>query len=335
MMPVAPDLTVRSLTEQDIPTLANLLNQALLMAPYSAPFDLSVLQDQVFATTPPTLFPMRWQQRQPLGAWRAGELVGFLDIAIGFDRDHLHLPSFQPIGLLRFLALPARADLLNDVGAILLERAEAFWLAAGVRYVKAYDLSIGYPHFQAGAGMLPSTWTEHVQLFTARGYHLTQRFQCLCRMLEQPVEEYFPQAELSLVQTQMPNGHAYRLYRRIDTVGEAHVVHFTPDSRTVLYPPDIDELPIYPASVVRSVDQTNGDVSRIAYLAEIGIGEDWRGRDIGKLLLRRILNDATLLGFEQMIVFLSPQQDIAWSLFAQQGFQELNYRGYVLDKVLT
>jgi hypothetical protein len=57
---------------------------------------------------------MRWQYHSRLAAWRAGEMVGFLDAATGHDGDHLDAPEHPPHGLLRFLALTPRAELASE-----------------------------------------------------------------------------------------------------------------------------------------------------------------------------------------------------------------------------
>jgi ribosomal protein S18 acetylase RimI-like enzyme len=87
---------------------------------------------------------------------------------------------------------------------------------------------------------------------------------------------------------------------------------------------------------VRSLILTgDGELERIAYLPDIHISPQWRRQDIGKWLLRRLINDATLEGYRQMVVHIAHHAYAAMNLFVQQGFQELSYRGYTLDKVLT
>ena len=127
----------------------------MMRAPYSLPMDGTRFEDEVTAPDPPTVYKVRWQRHLQIGAWRAGEMVGFLDLASGLDSDSGDLADYQPIGLIRFLALPDRSELVSDVSALLFERAQQFWKAAGVGYVKAFHLSTGYPSFQAGAGLLP------------------------------------------------------------------------------------------------------------------------------------------------------------------------------------
>ena len=106
MIPFAPSLTVRTLGAEDGPPAAALINQLLLRAPFSAPLDDAVAAENLFGQPPPTMLPVRWQQRQLLGAWRAGDLLGLADIATGLDSDSLGEPDYRPLGLLRFLVLP-------------------------------------------------------------------------------------------------------------------------------------------------------------------------------------------------------------------------------------
>ena len=71
-----------------------------------------MLHQQLFDPQPPTLFPVHWQARQLLGAWRAGELVALADIGACLEAgDGI---DNQAIGLLRFLVLPERAELVAE-----------------------------------------------------------------------------------------------------------------------------------------------------------------------------------------------------------------------------
>ena len=65
------------------------------------------------------------------------------------------------------------------------------------------------------------------------------------------------------------------------------------------------------------------------------IHNEWRGRDIGKWLLRRLINDTTMQGYHQMLVHLPHRAFIMQNLLIQHGFQEQNYRGYTLEYSLT
>jgi ribosomal protein S18 acetylase RimI-like enzyme len=267
-----------------------------------------MVQQQILSAAPPTVYPVRWQQTLHLGAWRAGQLIGFLDVAVGQDSDSLHLPEYQPIGLIRFLALPERSDLVDDTVSVLLEAGERFWRGAGAGHVKAFHISTGYPAVQAGAGLLPGEWSEHFRVLTLAGFHLSERYYCLYRWLDQPIEEVFPIANLSLVYRGAPADRAYQLfYRRTDWIGSARMVRV-----------DIGE-----------------QAFPIVYVTDLQIDPRWRRQSIGKWLLRRLINDATFQGYQQIVVHLAHGQHAAMNLLIQQGFQELNYRGYTLEKALT
>jgi ribosomal protein S18 acetylase RimI-like enzyme len=73
---------------------------------------------------------------------------------------------------------------------------------------------------------------------------------------------------------------------------------------------------------------------RVGHLTELEIAPDWRGRGIGKWLLWRLINDATLQGVQELIAFVAQNWGPAITLLTQQGFQELNYRGYAFEKDL-
>ncbi len=309
MIPVQPDVTVRSLQAEDTPQFSELLNGVLAGVPYSTPFDASAFDAQFYQANPPTLYPVRWQSHARLGAWRARRLEGFIDVAVGLDSDSLNLPDYQPFGLLRFLILPAKPEAVNAVATELLEAAEQFWRQAGVGYVKAFHLSTGYPTFQAGAGILPGDWVEQMRVLTGAGYFLVDRFYCLRRPLELPIEEVMPLAGLSLVLRGNPGDRTYMLYRRAEWVGTARVTGLLWNSET-------------------------GSL-RIANLIDIQIEKQWRRMNIGKWLLRRLINDAIIEGYQQMLVHVAQSQQAVLNLVNQLGFIEENYRGYTLEKALT
>jgi ribosomal protein S18 acetylase RimI-like enzyme len=272
--------------------------------------DAAAVEAEIFAADPPTVFPIRWQQHCRLGAWRAGQLVGFLDAAVGLDRDNLDLPDYHPLGLIRFLALPERADLVQEVAAALFDAVHRFWQETGVAYVKAFHLSTGYPSFQAGAGLLPGDWGEHFRILTLAGFQLRERYYCLYRLLDQPVEEVAPLADLSLVLRGSPVDRTYHIYyRRIDWVGHARMVRLATNAHDQRRP--------------------------IAYMTDLVVEPRWRGQNVGKWLLRRLVNDATLQGDEHIVAHLAHHHHVAVNLLSQHGFQELGYRGYTFDKTLT
>ncbi|OUC09035.1 hypothetical protein RY27_05380, partial [Litorilinea aerophila] len=119
-----------------------------------------------------------------------------------------------------------------------------------------------------------------------------------------------PLALLSLVYQGNARDRTYQVYRRTDWVGRARMV------RAV-------------------VDEPRGGSMSVAYVADLYVDAPWRQQDLGKWLLRRLINDATLQGYVQMVVHLAHGWHAAMNLFIQQGFQELDYRGYTLEKVLT
>ncbi len=192
MIPIKPELSTRPLRQVDHPAAAQLVSHVMGRAPYSLALDTERFEREVTAPEPPTVYPVRWQRHLQIGAWRAGQLVGLIDLAAGLDSDSLDLPDYQPIGLIRFLALPEREELVNDVSHLLFERANQFWKAAGVGYVKAFHISTGYPSFQAGAGVLPGDWDEHVRVLTTAGFQFQRRYYCLHRALSTPLEESVP-----------------------------------------------------------------------------------------------------------------------------------------------
>jgi GNAT superfamily N-acetyltransferase len=310
MIPVSPAVTIQVLSAKDGAALARLIGPLILSTPYSSSIDEDVVQREIIAEPPPVVFPVRWQQHRRLGAWRAGQLVGFLDAAVGLDSENLDLPDYQPLGLIRFLSLPERQELASEVATGLLEAAQRFWQETGAAYVKAFHLSTGYPSFQAGAGLLPGDWSAQVRALTEAGFHLRERYYCLYRPLAEPQEEVTPSADLSLVFRGERHDRRYELYyRRIDWVGRARLVRRQAAGREAALP--------------------------IAYLPDFYIDPKWRRQDIGKWLLRRLINDATLQGDAQMVLHLAHHQHAAMNLFVQQGFQELSYRGYSLEKALT
>ncbi len=267
------------------------------------------MRSQLLDENPPTLFPVRWQQRQVLGAWRVGDLVALIDLAVVQERDSTELPNYRPVGLLRFLVLPERTDLVDEAARLLLAAADAFWRANAVGHVRAFIIGAGYPAFQAGAGLLPSDWSAHVRLLTAHGFQFSERYYCLTCALDarQPLEETVPQTALSLALRGGPEDRRYQVFFR----------------RTEL---------VATARLLQARVQTDGHDGAIAYLAEWEVDERWRNQKIGRWLLRRMLNDAALRGLPELVVHLPLYHAAAINVLAQHGFVELNYRGYTLEK---
>jgi ribosomal protein S18 acetylase RimI-like enzyme len=310
MLPFVPGLVVRPLSLEDIDAAATLINRQLQRALYSAPLDSDGMQDQLFGDSPATLYPVRWQRRQLLGAWRAGELLGLVDVATGQDSESYALPDYTPVGLLRFCALPERDDMLGAAARVLLSAAEDFWRTGGVGHVKAYHISTGYPEFQAGAGLLPGDWAEQVRLLTEMGFHFVDRYYCLSRPLGQLFEEAVPQGGLSLAFRGDLSDHRYLVFfRRTELIAEARMV--------------------------RRYVESDGVPRKIGYIAQWNVDERWRNQKIGRWLLRRLINDATHQGLTELVIHMQPTQAAATNLVAQHGFAEMNYRGYSLEKVLA
>ena len=309
MIPVSPSLSVRPLEASDYPAAAEMISSLVSSAPYSRPLDMAAFEREVAAEAPAAVFPVSWQRHHQFGAWRAGQLVGFVDLAIGRDSDSLHLPEYHPLGLVRFLALPLRQDLVNDVATALFTQANEYWRTNGIGYVKAFHISTGYPSFQGGAGILPGDWPEHVRVLTMLGFRFLTRYYCLSRPLQEPFEEAVPLADLSLAFRGSPADRTYHIYyRRTEWVGSARYI-------------------LVPAGP--------GGEPPFAYLVHIEIDSRWRRRNIARWILRRAINDATLQGYPEMVVHVAHEFDAVLNLLAQHGFQELNYRGYSLELSLT
>jgi GNAT superfamily N-acetyltransferase len=310
MSPITPTLMVRVLQPEEISDALVLVNPLLVQAPYSAPLDEAAARQQWFDDTPPTLYSVRWQRRQVLGAWRAGQLVGFIDVATGLDRDSVTEPDYRTLGLLRFLVLPERQELTGETARALLQAAEQFWRAGGVGYVKAFHISTGYPQFQAGAGCLPADWLGHVQVLTARDYLLQDRYYCFYRDLDTPLlEETVPQTAISLALRGTAEDRQYLIFfRRTELIAEARLVW----------------RPAQPA------ERRGG----IAYIARWHVDDRWRNQKMGRWLLRRMINDVTQRGLWRLVVHVHAQHAAAMNLLAQHGFVEHNYRGYGLEKTL-
>ncbi|MEX1021477.1 MAG: GNAT family N-acetyltransferase [Litorilinea sp.] len=310
MIPLAPAIAVRPLIDSDAGALAELLNPLVATVPYSSEIDATTVLREIMAASPPTIFPVRWQQPgQQLGAWRAGQLVGFLDAGVGVDRDNLHLPDYQSLGLIRFLALPDRAELVGEVAHALFTAVLAFWQKTGVAHVQACHISTGYPSVHLGAGILAGEWADQVRVFTAQGFQFTERYYCLHRTLPEAFEEFVPGPDLSLAHRGRAGERLYQLYfRRTDWVAQARVVG---------------------RRVARTLDPR-----RIAYVTELHVHPQWQQQNIGRWLLRRMINDAGLEGYHELVVHINSHQHAAMNLFVQHGFEELNYRGYSLDMAL-
>ncbi|GIV68445.1 GNAT family N-acetyltransferase [Caldilinea sp.] len=309
-LPFAPTLVIRELTSEDVERALDLLHPALSGSIYTRPMTPAEAADQLLNEAPPTLLPVRWRSHAVFIALRVGEMVGLLDAAVGLDSESQERPDYQPLGLLRFLALPADETLRDEVGRRLLVAAYAYWRSHGVAAIKAYHPSTGYPSWQGGFGLLPSDWTDQVRLLTAEDFRYTDRFYCFfCTLRQELLEEGVPQSGLTLVFRGTSADRRYQVFfRRTELIGEARVV--------------------------RCTVEVEGRSLQVAHLVHWEVDPPWRNHHIGRWMLRRILNDAVHQSLDQAIVFVRIHQAAAINLLAQHGFVEHPYRGYVLTKTL-
>lgn len=310
MVPFAPSSFVRQLRPEDTEAACRIINRMLANAIYSRPMTPEATHAQLFGQSPPALFNVRWQKRATLGLLRVGELIGVLDVAVGLDSDDADLPDYQPLGLLRMLALPEESELVGEASARLFAAADEFWRAQGVGQVKAFHASTGYPDWQAGVGLLPADWSEPVRVLAEQDYRYTDRYYCFVRSLRPDLfEESAPHSALTLVFRGANPDRRYQLFfRRTELIGEARVVQ-----KTVAH---------------------QGGLQQIAHLVHWEVDLRWRNQDIGRWMLRRMVNDAAQQSLAQMIVFVRIQQAAAMNLLAQHGFVEHAFRGYTLEKTL-
>lgn len=352
MIPVlSPSLHIRPLRIDEASLVGHAINELLRKTPYSTPMEETEIKDQLLHSQPPTLYQAKWQRHLRLCAWRAGELEGFIDAATGFDQESMDRPEYRPIGLLRFLVLPGKTELIQDVATSLLSAAEDFWRNAGIGYVKAFHMSTGYPSFQAGLGVLPSDWTTHIRVLTGADFRLAERFYSLRRALDQPLEEITPLAQLSVVLRGRLNDRHYQVYRQTEWIASARITNltlphapFTESARSTALatepvrftPPPHEQARFMapPHEQARFVEEEKR-ITRIANLVDLRVATGWQRQNIGKWLLRRVINDAITQGYHQMLVYVPHRAHIALNLFNQVGFQEENYRGYTLEKELT
>lgn len=309
-LPIVPAIVVRELAPEDVEAARHLINLACLGSIYSRPMTTAEAADQLLGERPPTLLPVRWRNHAVLLAVRVGEPVGLLDVGVGLDSDSPERPDYQPLGLLRFFALPADEALRNDVARCLMTAADTYWRRHGVAVVKAYHPSTGYPNWQGGFGLLPSDWTEQVRWLTDDGFRYIDRFYCFfCTLRQELLEESVPQSGLTLAFRGSAEDRRYQVFfRRTELIGEARIV--------------------------QCFVEAEGRSLRIAHLAHWEVDPPWRNHHIGRWMLRRILNDAAQQALDQVIVFVRIRQAAAINLLTQHGFVEHPYRGYVLEKTL-
>jgi len=155
MIAPAPLLETRAFDVADASQVASLVNRWLNDARWSIPLDEESARRQWLFMPPRSEFGARLQEPLRLCAWRAGEIVGYLDGALGATSESPDLPEHQPEGLIRFLACVPGAENAPEVLRLLLQRVETLCLERGVTRLVAFHLSTGFLAFQAGAGMLP------------------------------------------------------------------------------------------------------------------------------------------------------------------------------------
>ena len=199
--------------------------------------------------------------------------------------------------------------------------------------MRAHHLSTGYPALQAGAGLLPGDWAEHVRLLTGHGFRLTDRYYALQRPLQTLVEETLPLANLSLARHHSTAGDLYDLYhRRTEPVGHARLIRVQTDASAKENGARAEGAQ---ADGIKNDDAAQAKLTQqLAYVAEFAIEPDWQRRSIGRWLLRRLINDCTLQGYDEMLIHLPQRATPALNLFNLHGFLEQNYRGYTLEKEL-
>ncbi|MCB9159058.1 MAG: GNAT family N-acetyltransferase [Caldilineaceae bacterium] len=308
MIPIVPDIAVRQLQLDDAEALLPLVNELLALAPFSRPMSVADVRTEILEPQPPTVMTVRWQDNACFGAWRGGALIGALDAAVGFDAATLELPEYRPLGLLRFLALPARADLVDTVMDQLLAAAVAYWRRQRVVDLRAFRLSTGYPSLQAGVGVLPGDWGEQFRQLTRCGFQLDERYFCLHRPVERPVEEYVSLAELSLVHRGRVDDRVFEIYRRAERLARARLV--------------------------RTTSMQDDRLQPVGLIADLHVEPNWRRHGLGRWLLARMINEATSQGLRELAAFVTMQHYAAMSLLSQYGFEELHYRGYTLESAL-
>lgn len=324
MIPSPPprSVVVRPLHEDESAQLISLLNLWVEQMPYTARFTRESVDQEIFGPAPATVSGMKWLFTSQFGAWAGDELVGFVDVATSFGAETSFVPVGRPLGYLRFLALPVAfvpggtsssatndptfLEWIDTVAHHLLVEAERFWLRQEVRRVIAFGVEGGYPTFQLGAGTMPGEWSHHIRVLTQSGFRLQDRTYCVHRRISELLEEPIPGLRLSLLQRGSDHNRHYAVYQRADLVAQARLLYR-----------DVD----YPAGI-----------NPVGLMADFQVLPAWRGKGVGKWLLRRMVNDATLLGYRRLVYHLHPDDRAAMNLFTQTGFQELDFRGYMFEK---
>lgn len=301
-------LYVRILYPPDVRQIRSLLMTCFARTPYCCEMDETDVQQQCFQPAPPTVYEVQWLHHQVLGAMVDEKLIGFIDIGVGFDQAMLHLVGQRPLGLLRFLALPDEYLSAGRTARLLLQAAEEYWSGQGVEWVRAFTLSTGYTAFRMGAGLLPSTWEDHLRWLTEAGYRLVERYYELRYPLGRLTMEPLPNAGFTF----WPQGHGkeqhYQLFKGDTLLGFARTL-----DRTVIEP---------------------ASANPVAYLSDLSVAKSWREQGVDRWLLRRLINDAILRGCRELITHTNHKDQHMFTLLSGVGFEETACRGYVLEKKL-
>ncbi|MBX2997429.1 MAG: GNAT family N-acetyltransferase [Caldilineaceae bacterium] len=305
---VKDQLVVRRVYASESRQMVELLHPWLARAPYSSAMDNIEVLDQCFQPAPTSIYETRWLQHDILGAWDGETLLGFIDVGTGYDQASLHLDGERPLGLLRFLAVPEEYFVANRVAKTLLAAADTFWAEANVRRIRAFTPTTGYPAFQSGCGILPGVWEEQLSWLSEAGYRLVERYYCLHYPLQRLVAETLPEGIYTFRPQGLDTESTYQLFVEDTRVAMARLF-----KRQVIHP---------------------AGVNPIAYLSHFEVSPKWRRKGLGSWLIRRLLNDAYLTGCCQLVVHVNHSAHTAISLFSHVGFEDINYRGYMLEKRL-
>lgn len=335
MIPFVPDISVRELSLDDSVAIAKLLNTAMRSVRYSRVYTpLEVIQE-LFVEAPDAQQRSERLSRTCSGAWQAGELIGLLDTHIrkvSIDEPVIDpaenvtlpgrvVPFEENCGHISMLVLPTDTELATTVAHQMLDPIEKRWCEGGIETIRAFAEETGYAHIQAGIGILPSEWSDHFRILTSAGYQLEQRFRAMMLPLERYLEEVYPTESISLETEALEDGWICRLFhRRIYQIAHIHigVAELSP---TVIAESEGARATTHPIDYVR-----------VARIRDLLVDSEWRGHHLGKLLLRRSINNAIHGECQQMLIYLRQDLHVGWSLLAQHGFEELDYRGYSFQK---
>lgn len=191
---------------------------------------------------------------------------------------------------------------------LLLHTAEIFWREQSVRRVRAFSFSTGYPAYQLGVGILPSTWEGSAPL--AESGRLPARWS-VSTVLPIPCNGWH---------AENPAG-VYTL-PKFDEIG----------LRYQLY--EGDQMHIAATRMIeRQVSEPQND-NPVAGLVELIVASGWRNRGIGRWLLPADDRRRYLRGNRSLVGFVGHTNEAGLGLCRKVGFEEMAYRGYTLEKKL-